>query len=429
LQIILKLIGILMLLTAFNAGIVQADSSGVFGIRGGIGYDYISQEYFLDSLRLAGEDSLVTATLLKRQYLDDKKAFLYLSLDNRSHYGSPVSYFLEGGWEQTDEILRGILKGSYRQKSGKSEINGEIGLDLKQRYRGETSAGEEVTVLEGRFKYARDLSDRTRVGLKAYGEGVWFDSVSTFVYNYHRIGMTAGLDFLTENFNAISLGLTGEIRNVPDSSDLDYKLLRGGFGYLGTVWGGYSSTNLSLEYRDYSLADGFDDYFLAAFYTTTDWPIAEKYYLSTNANLELFNYTINDFVNSDYFLGRFDLLLKRNFGSATLTMGPKTEVYLVETEYTADDDYYELAGMIGFDYISLEGVLLLVENQIGRRNYSTAQIFTSDFYFNRLTLIGSARIWRGLSLDFFLSSEWEWHEIDSDDNRIYLITSSLSYSF
>jgi len=426
---ILKLIGIVMLLTALNAGIVQADSSGVFGIRSGIGYDYISQEYFLDSLRLAGEDSLVTATLLKRQYLDDKKAFLYLELDNRLPLDGSDSYYLEAGWEQTDEIIRGVASAVYGTNSSRDRFDAELGLDLKQRYRGETSPGEEITVVDGRLKYSRSLSNHTSAGLKLYGEGVWFDSVTSFVYDYNRIGLTTGLDFLTENFNAISFGLTGEFRNVPDSSDLNYNLIRGNFGYLGTLLGAYGSANLSLEYRDYRLDGGFDDYFLATFYSTSDWPLGDEFYLSVNPNLELFDYSANDFVNSDYFLGRLDLLLKRSLGSVTITAGPTSELYSVSTEFTSDDDYSELAGKVGMDYVGLDGAVILFENQVGFRNYKTAQIYTSDFTFDRLTLIGSTRIWRGLNVDLFLSAEWEWHEIDSDDNRIYLITTSLSYAF
>lgn len=425
----MKLIGSVVLLTALNAGIVLADSSGVFGIRSGIGYDYISQEYFLDSLRLAGEDSLVTATLLKRQYLDDKKAFLYFSMDNRLPLDGSDSYYLEAGWEQTDEIMRGVAHASYGASSQKNRFNAELDLDLKKRYRGETSPGEEVTVLDSRLKYSRGLSEKTSAGLTLYGEGVWFDSATSFVYDYNRIGLTAGLDLLSDNFNAISVSLTGELRNVPDSSDLDYKLVRGNVGFLGSLLNAYGSANLALEYRNYRLPGNLDDYFLASFYAAADWPLSRNYYLSVNPDLEIFDYSSNDFVNSDYFLGRLDLLLKRSLGPVTLSAGPAGELYSVSTEFIEDDDYYELGAKVGMDYVGLGGSIILLENQVGFRNYKTAQIYTSDFTFDRLTLIGSARIWDGLSFDLFLSAEWEWHQIDSDDNRIYLITTSVSYTF
>ncbi len=411
------------------AGTAICGNSGAFGIRVGIGYDYVSQEYFLDSLRLLGEDSLVGATLLKRDYLDDKKAILYLTLDNRSFLASPREYSLEVGWEQTDEVYRAVSNIDFGLSGENYRFNGELGFDTKRRFSGSITPGEELTVLDGHLKYRQVISQRIDGSLRIYGEKVWFDSATTYVYDYGRLGATLGLGILTADFNSISVNLTGELRKVPDSTDLDYSLIRGSLGYIGTFLGSFSSGNVSLEYRDYRLSDDFDDYFLTTLYGTSDWPLSEKYTLGTNLSLELFDYAVNDFVSADYFLGRFDLLLKRKLGNINLIFGPRSEFYFVDTEYSSDDDYYEISASAGFDYIGSKGNLLLLENQVGHRHYNTAQIYTSDFWFNRLNVIGSVGIWKNLTLDLFFSAEWEWHEIDSDDNRIFLLTTDITCRF
>jgi hypothetical protein len=411
------------------AGTAAGGNPGAFGIRAGIGYDYVSQEYFLDSLRLLGEDSLVGATLLKRDYLDDKKVILYLTWDNRSLISASKVYGVEIGWEQTDEIYRAVSNINFGLSGEEHRLSGEIGFDTKKRFSGAVNPGEEVTVLDGYLKYRYNLSDRTEAGFKIYGERVWFDSATSYVYDYGRLGATLRMGLLSENYNSITLDFTGELREVPDSADLNYKLFRGSLGYIGTLLGSFSSGSASLEYRDYKLNGGLDDYFLSTLYATSDWSLSENYVLETNISLELFDYAVNDFVNADYFLGRFDLLMKRKLGDLNLVFGPKSELYFVETDYSSDDDYYEISASLGTDYIGSKGNLLLLENQLGQRDYNTAQIYTSDFWFNRLTVVGSAGLWRDLTLDIFFSAEWEWHEIGSDDNRIFLVTTDLTYRF
>ena len=80
----------LLVCLIFVAGIVRADSSGVFNIRTGVGYDFISQEYFSDSARYAFGDSTLKSALLIKDFLDDKKGFVFLKYNKgNSQGGSP----------------------------------------------------------------------------------------------------------------------------------------------------------------------------------------------------------------------------------------------------------------------------------------------------------------------------------------------------
>jgi hypothetical protein len=71
----------------------------------------------------------------------------------------------------------------------------------------------------------------------------------------------------------------------------------------------------------------------------------------------------------------------------------------------------------------------MLENQLGHRNYLNNPDYNSDSIFDRITLIGTAWIFRALSVDILFSAEWEWHRVDSDDSRLYLLSAGLSYNF
>jgi hypothetical protein len=54
-------------------------AGGDFSFKAGLGYEFISQEFFLDSLAEIGADSLATITSLKTTYLDDIRGQLSLT--------------------------------------------------------------------------------------------------------------------------------------------------------------------------------------------------------------------------------------------------------------------------------------------------------------------------------------------------------------
>ncbi len=406
------------------AGNASGEKSGAFIFRAGLGYDFVSQEYFLDSLRLGGGDSVLELSLLKKDYLDDKKALFFI----RYQPGLQGRYILEGSWEQTPDLFRTNGRGFLALGDYKNQLQIEFNIDVKERYRGVVEEGEEMTILNGLIRIKKQLFDGLSGRIRLSGESVIFDTVGTYVYNYSRIGGDLELDLITNNYNSIYSKFGLEKRNVPDSAQLDYKLIRGGLGYLGSLFGGLVTAEAAIESKSYNQTDNPDDYFLMTFNADLKLPLAGRFSLIGDFDVENYNFDYENYINEDYYQVHSGLHLGWESGNYSLAIGPEIEFLAIKSESENDDDYFEFLGFAGFDYYRKD-VFILLDNQFGRRLYKNDPLFYSDFTFDRLSLIGSLIIFRGLNVDLLFSAEWEWHQVESDDSRLYLLSSSLTYTF
>lgn len=419
----------LIILFLFFAVIIRADDSGDFSFKLGLGYDFVSQEYFLSSSRYdtsfaPDPDGLLTATLLKKDYLDDKKGLVYFKYDSKAE----GRFILEAGWEQTPDLFRALGWAHFSLGSYGNRLETDFNLEVKERCRGAAEAGEELSVFEGEVDYRRRFSESAESKFRLFGERVAFDSTGLLVYDYSRVGGEVGISINTTDFSTLYVSTHIEKRNVPDSCQLDYSLIRGNLGYFGTLLGSQISGELAVESKDYGWSDSRDDYTLTTFFSNLKVPIGQGFFLRLESHLENFNFRVEGSFNNDYILARSGLILGREYDLISVTLGPKIEVLSIETDYQNDDDYFEYLAFAGFDYYSYGGIFLLVENELGKRNYRNDPSYYSDFTFNRVSIIGTLKILKNLSVDILFSAEWEWHKIDSDDSRLYLFSSGLTYS-
>ncbi len=430
---IIRLISLTLSLFIINAGTVFADSSGGFNLRAGVGYDYISQEYFLESDSIIlNPDSSLNSVLLKKDYLDDKKGFLFLGYSSDPENNKNFKQKYEIGWEQTDELFRILGLARLDKKWQKSRLEGNFRLEMKENYKGDSAPGEELSILNSYLDYRYQLSNNTDFRSRVYMESVKFDTVETYIYNYSRYGIELGFGLFTNNFNSISFNSAVEIRDVPDSNQLDYTLFRGNLGYFGTVLGAYVTADFGLESRNYGQPDSRDDYLLLSLNSDTKIPLGKNYFLTAKQNVEYFNFAQNDFINDDYYLARFGIFGGRNFGqlsSFSAFFGPEIELLNIDSDYTNDDDYTEIMVTIGADYFGKKKLFFMIENKFGKRIYKNDSDYRSEFLFDRANFIGSATIIGDLNFDILLSFDLEFHENQSDNSRLYLVSGSLSYHF
>ncbi|MEW5923715.1 MAG: hypothetical protein AB1746_06985 [Candidatus Zixiibacteriota bacterium] len=427
---IIRIIGSALILMLNLAGIAAADGDpGDFSIRFGMGYDFVSQEYFTSSSRydtsLSPDPDLTDITLLSKDYLDDKKGLVYVTLNPRNE----GRYILETGWEQTPDILRALGRGHLTVGGKDSRLESDFDFEIKRRCRGDAEIGEDLSVLKGKTKYIRRLSEQVESSLRIYGENVAFDSTSSLVYNYSRFGGELGFSIFTRNFNSIFFNAGVETRDVPDSSQLNFLQLRGSLGYFGSLGGSQISADLTIENKDYDSPDNRDDYLLITLYGNAKVPASENIFVRPLGNLEYFDFRSDEFINRDYLLARGGLLVGRDYSRISLALGPKFQLHSISSDYEGDDDYLEYMAFGSIDFFYSDRILCLIENQAGRRGYQNDPVYYSDFTFNRLSLIGSFKLLGTLNLDLLFSAEWEWHEIESDDSRLYLLSSGLSYTF
>ncbi|SYZ72138.1 exported hypothetical protein [Candidatus Zixiibacteriota bacterium] len=401
-----------------------SDNKTGFQILTGIGYDFVSQRYFIDSVGVSGPDSILNSTLLKKDYLDDKKGLLYLRYDPRKNGRA----FFEAGWEQTPEIYRALGNGRLVTEKGADRMELDGRFEIKKRFKGTEEVGEGLGIANARIGYIRRLNDILRGKIRIYGETVHFDSTGYAIFDYRRYGGEIGIDALTRDFNNIYMTVGGERREVPDSTALGYWLGRGIVGFMGGLGQGQLMAEFGLESRKYPQANSASDYLLYSLYSEGKIYLGKKDFLRPRLDLEYFNYRGDQAINDDYLLGRGALTAGPEFEKATLGVGPAVEILWINSEFHTDN-YLEYGLEANFDYYLGNKALVLLSNQFGYRNYSDSGSFYSDFNFVRFNLIGNVKFWRALTFDLLLSAEREWHKVESDNTTLYLLSTNLIYTF
>ncbi|MFQ6008498.1 MAG: hypothetical protein ACE5K8_06035, partial [Candidatus Zixiibacteriota bacterium] len=259
---------------------LQASS---LGVKVGVGYDFLSQEYFLDSTLREGPDSLFILWSLKTNYLDDIKSQLDLTyapyLDRRLE--------LQSSYEQTPEFIRVRFISDLRPKlrNSKFDINSEI--EWRNRYRGVSELGDSYLSGYLKAKMSTPLAGLTTAYFQIHGDGVNFQSPSEFSYNFYRIGAKAGVMKSYENFSYADTRLFITTRQVPDSLELNYL----SFGAEGSVLGFYSGGEIDLygrlERKDYKQAFDEDDHIRVELNARSKVDLGKKWFTRQEIDFDL----------------------------------------------------------------------------------------------------------------------------------------------
>jgi hypothetical protein len=178
-------------ITGFLA--VNSFSAGL-EIKTSLGYDFVSQEYFLDS---AATDSALSTWLLKTDYLDDFKgriALDYLPFADRR-------LELQSSYEQSSELFRLRFNSDWRPKLGKARFGFNTEIERRGRHKGTGEFGDSYLLGYTRASLTLPVSENTNTRFQMVGEAVRFDSVSAFSYNYFRFGPKIGINWTFDGFS------------------------------------------------------------------------------------------------------------------------------------------------------------------------------------------------------------------------------------
>lgn len=429
---------IFLSLISFPPTLAAADT---FSLRSGVGYEVVSQKFFLDSLLQSGADSLDALTTQNTTYLDDYKAFIIAEtnlLDRRR-------WELRLQPEFTSKYLRLRLYSDNRLKMGKHWLQLNNELDRRGRYRGESDPGDEYTYGAARARLNLAVGEHTTQWWQLRGSFVQFDSAASYNYNHYRLSGDVGVSRSFADFSLISGYLFAGTRQVADSTDQNYRSGGAAINLFAFYGGGDLDLSTRLERKDYNRPDNEDDYTRWELMATNTVALSPQLSLRQEVDLEFVSFSDSDLINPDYFRGKLRGQIGKTNDRWKAWAGPELE-YLTEgtTEYTtSSEDYLELGLKVDVDILSLGRLFAAVENSVGRRSYIEAgglesdSLFTdlglvfslTDFYYERLSVLGDWRLSRSLGFNILLSAEWEWHETATDDSRLFLFSSSLTYRF
>ncbi|UCD65102.1 MAG: hypothetical protein JSW34_06640 [Candidatus Zixiibacteriota bacterium] len=413
-------------ITVFVAGGVHTSEAAGFSYKAGVGYDFISQEYFLDSIVRDSADAILTQWSLRTDYLDDVKGLMSLTVtpfaDRRVE--------LTARYEQTRDFFRLKFLSDARLKLGETKLDLTGKVDWRQRHDGPSSFGDSYVFGYSRAKWTVPVDASLNGTVQVQGEFVSFDSVTTTSVNYFRGGAKIGLEKLFEDFSFADVRLTFLAREVPDSTELSYIT----YGLEGTYFGIYDQGELDvfgrLERKDYNQTGGRNDYWRAEVDGRNKIRLGERQFTSQAVEFELTDYDPTDPVNVDYYVVEVTLLLGFEALDYSIGIGPELEaLHEGKEDFTISEDYFEAGAKVDFDFMKLRRLFLSAESVTGHRDREDNNELLTDYYYERLNLIADATLFKGLALNVLFSTEWEWHSIATNDSRIYLLASNLTYSF
>ncbi len=413
---------ILVLILSF---VPPALAAGDFSFKAGLGYEFISQEYFLDSLAQTGADSLATITSLKTTYLDDVRGQVSVL------YTWPESRRLElgGTLEQTPDIFRARFTSEYRPKLGKLKIDWNGELDWREGTGDSVDAGDSYILGYGKARFMLPISETASLWWQVRSEFVDFDSVGDYNFNHSRWGGKVGLSWSMPDFSSVSINSFMMVRDVPDSSELDYASYGAEVSYFGFKRRSTLDLYGRLEKKDYRRPAGQDDYFHIEVNGRHKVTLANTLFSRQELDIEALYFGQPDFVSRNY--RRLKLVLQMGFQGTELSaaMGPHMELLSeARDKLAAGEDYFEGGVRSNLDFFK-PNLFGLVESTLGHRNIYSEVDLQSDFVFHRMNFVFDWRFWEIVSLSAMVSAEWEWHDNQEENSQLFLASSWLTCRF
>lgn len=417
----LHLIAAPVLLVAFS---VIESEAGSFRFRAGIGYEFVSQEFFLDSI--VARDSLTPATALNTTYLDDYKGLIGV-VYRSSKYGRLE---LGSSIEQTPELLRLKLYGRGNSQFGSNRLSWNAGFDRRDRYKNAEEVGDSYYSGSGLLRLTLPLSRSMSLKPRVKGGFLRFDSTGNFSQNQFYGGSRIGLSFRLPGYSFLEGSLYMDGRSVPDSTLLNYISFGSDWTYFGLFGHGDMDLRGRLERRDYNSFESQDDYVRLELDFRHNWKLGGGWLSRQILAAEAVRFDDATTLNFNYTRVSLEMLLGLELNGFTLATGPRLE-YLDEGSagFSQGEDYSELGIKLDLDYINLGGVFFSAELTTGRRKLADEGELQSSFFFQRILFLEDLRILGNLHLNSLISAEWEWHDQSSENNQILLFSAGITQQF
>ena len=111
-------------------------------------------------------------------------------------------------------------------------------------------------------------------------------------------------------------------------------------------------------------------------------------------------------------------------------LGPELEVYREQSgDLSFGEDYLESGVKADIDVVSADVVFGSLESVTGLRNIENEGELRTDFVFERLDLLANWKLPGSVNWNILLSAEWEWHDMEEENNQIFLVSTGLYYTF
>lgn len=407
-------------------GNISRSTAAEYNFEAGLGYDFLSQRYFLEELQQVDSDSILIDWELKSTYLDDLKGLVAFE-----YYSSKKSEIkFRSSYEQTADFLRLKFSSDLKFRPGKNRLDFQTDFEWRNSWEDSTEFGNSYLFGSIRSKFKMPISKSVSGMIQLRTEQVKFQSNSESSFDYYRLSGYSGIEKAFENFSFIDLRFFFSYRNVSDSTILDYN----SFGIEGSFFGTLPIGNTDLltrwEIKNYNKPGNQSDYSRLEFTGRNQLYINSLWIARQEIDLEIMLYDELELISNDYYRLNMLLLCGMDWINFSLSAGPEFEFLKEEEDYDFDpEDYLESGFRIDMDYLNPGKILLTLESTFGIRNLDIESDLQSDFLFERINLINDINITKSLNLSLLLSAEWEWHNDKENNSELYLLSSSIIYKF
>jgi len=394
--------------------------------RVGVGYDFLSQQYSLDSLISLEGDSLAAMTALKTTYLDDLKASFQMTYTP----GDQPGLELGAGLEQTRDASRFRVYGSGNPTFGRTRLTWNSDLEWRRAVDGGAAAGE--SFVTGRARGRLSVPARTSLTWFADldADFVAFDVTDRYTRSYQRAGLKAGITREFGLMSSVRLAAFTALRQVPDSTAMNYRNIGAEIWLLGLFSGSTLDVYARVEARDYHQPDGEDDYTRVEITADHTLGLGSSAFFRQIGELEGMFSNDADPYGYDYTRAELRLLGGVRNTELSAAIGPEIGYMAVRSgDYAPEEDYREYGIATDFDVLSLSRLFCSLESSTGFRNLVYEDDTQSDYTYERLNLVGDIRLAGRLALSGLVSAEWEWHDDADENSQIFLISTNLTYAF
>ncbi len=398
-------------------------------VRTGLGYEFMSQEFFLDANELSESDSLELNTQLKTTYLDDFKGQLSLNYCPYNDYRLE----LRGAAEQTPDQLRLRFSTSYHPTFGSVRLDWSGELERRDDQSADSTDYGYVSGY-GRGKVSIPVSKAGSLWGAVRSDFVKFDKAQSDLYDYSRVGGQFGMTHTFRDFSSLTFNLFATGRQVALSDDQDY--LSGGFegSFFGFYAQGQIDALIRFETRDYDQVADLGDYRRSELTVNNRHSLNERFFAREELEIETLHYDTTDLLPQDYKRAELTLLAGLSQDSWSVAIGPEIGLLREQSssEYTVGEEYAEFGLKAQLDIMLPGRLFVSLESVFGRRNLAnegSGDLTLSDYKYERLNLLADVTLIYGFGLNILAATDLEWHDQADEDSRMYLISTSLTRSF
>jgi len=384
----------------------------------GVGYDGVSQEFFLTTIDTSGQSADVIEEFRRTATSINEEQVLLRTRVGRLLIWDQTTALTSLYWQHRTSLL------AYTDRGGRTWGGLEYRFNMKRPHtERETGAFSNFVFQEIRGTLERRFGSAA-VRLRGIGELVHYPEPGLLTYDYRQFRGEVQIGRSTEPLHFQEATVLLIRRDVPDSARFSY--LEAGLN-LGMGWTmGLWRAGVALEFADrrYDLDQtGLDHGAIRLHANWNDDGLQARW----PGLLEVEGYHYHDRTSllSDFL--RLEFRQRRAF---PLSRGwtPYIEPGVESVWSAVDEDYLEPRMAIGTELFTLRGWWASAEARVGHRNYPNGSISgLTDFWRLGFNLFFDAPLWPRVTLNVVYTQDWEWHSEISDNLSLFLLSAGIRY--